>query len=145
MENKFKLGQILCDRHSLKKPANQRSYYVVIQKETEDKYLVIQPINSNPSFVSGASINPINLEDLIETELKASYLLHQEITVMESFFEQPVTSIALGFEGKDRIVKFTSVNDDLFGNVLYEIECPKNVTMTGYLYYDFHHKEKFKK
>lgn len=145
MENKFKLGQIFCDRHSLKKPANQHSYYVVIQEETEDKFLVIQPINSNPSFISGASINPINLEYLIETELKASYLLYEEITIMESFYEEPVTSIAIGFEGKDKIVKFSSVNDDLIGNVFYEIKCPKNVTMAGYLYYDFHHKEKFAK
>ena len=145
MENKFKLGQILCDRHCLKKPAYQRSYYVVIQEETEDKFLVIQPINSNPYFISGASINPINLEDLIEAELKASYLLHQEITVMESFFKEPITSIALGFEGKDRNVMFTSVHDDLIGNIYYEIKCPKNVTMAGYLYYDFHHKEKFNK
>ncbi|MCA6422651.1 MAG: hypothetical protein IM568_07530 [Flavobacterium sp.] len=143
MKNKFKLGQILTEKGNLKKPLNQRYYYVVIQEETNDKYLVIQPINSNPTYISGASINPINTEDLIETELKASYILHQEITVMDSFFEETVTSIALGFEGKDRIVKFTSVNDDLVGNVYYEIKCPKNTTMSGYLYYDFHHKENF--
>lgn len=145
MKNKFKLGQILTDRNSLKKPVNQRNYYVVIQEETDEKYFVIQPINTNPYFISGSSINPLNPENLIETELKASYLLHQEITVMESFFHQPVTSTAIGFEGKDRIVNFTSLNDDLIGNVFYEIRCPKEVTMTGYLYYDFHHKENFNK
>lgn len=36
MKSNFKLGQILCERCSLKKPANQRYYYVVIQEETED-------------------------------------------------------------------------------------------------------------
>lgn len=144
MDSKFKLGQILCDRKSLNKPANQRFYYVVIQEETDEAYLVIQPINTNSHYISGASICPLSpQEDLVVTELKASYLLHQEITVMEAFFNEPVTSDAIGFEGEDRSVKFTTVNGDLIGNVYYEINCPKNVTMSGYLYYDFHHKEKF--
>ena len=82
-------------------------------------------------------------EDLVVADLKASYLLHQEITVMEAFFNEPVTSDAIGFEGEDRSVKFTTVNGDLVGNVYYEINCPKKVTMSGYLYYNFHHKEKF--
>jgi hypothetical protein len=146
MISKFKLGQILSEKCSLNKPANQRYYYVVIQEESNDKYLVIQAINSNPSFISGASINPLNPEeDLVVTELKASYLLNQEITVMETFFKEPVTSDAIGFEGNDRIVKFTVVNDDLIGNIYYEIKCPKDTTMSGYLYFDFHHKEKFDK
>ena len=119
---------------------------MVIQEETDDKYLVIQAINSNSLYVSGTSINPSHPEeDLVVTELKASYLLHQEITVMESFFNEPVTSNAIGFEGKDRLIKFTNVNDDLIGNIYYEIKCPKNIIMSGYLYLDFHHKEKFNK
>ena len=146
MNSQFKLGQILCERCSLKKPANQRYYYVVIQEETNDKYLVIQAINSNSLYVSGTSINPTHPEeDLVITLLKASYLLNQEITIMETFFNEPVTSDAIGFEGEDRFVKFTVVNNDLIGNVYYEIKCPKNVTMSGYLYLDFHHKEKFNK
>jgi hypothetical protein len=146
MKSKFKLGQIICERCSLKKPVNQRYYYVVIQEETDDKYLVIQPINSNSLYVSGTSINPTHPEeDLVITQLKASYLLNQEITIMETFFNEPVTSDAIGFEGEDRFVKFTVVNNDLIGNVYYEIKCPKNATMSGYLYLDFHHKEKFNK
>lgn len=144
MKSKFKIGQILCERKSLSKPANQRFYYVVIQEETDDAYLVIQPINTNSQYISGASINPLHPEeDLVVADLKASYLLHQEITIIESFFNQPITSEAIGFEGEDRSVKFTTVNGDLVGNVYYEINCPKKVTMSGYLYYDFHHKEKF--
>lgn len=146
MNSQFKLGQILCERCSLKKPANQRYYYVVIQEETDDKYFVIQAINSNSLYASGASINPTHPEeDLVITLLKASYLLNQEITIMETFFNEPVTSDAIGFEGEDRFVKFTVVYNDLIGNVYYEIKCPKNVTMSGYLYLDFHHKEKFNK
>ena len=146
MKSKFKLAQILCERCSLKKPANQRYYYVVIQEEADDKYLVIQAINSNSLYVSGTSINPTHPEeDLVITQLKASYLLNQEITIMETFFNEPVTSDAIGFEGEDRFVNFTVVNNDLIGNVYYEIKCPKNVTMSGYLYLDFHHKEKFNK
>ena len=145
MNSKFKLGQVLCERCSLKKPANQRYYYVVIQEETDDKYMVIQTINSNPSYISGASLNPLYPEeDLVVAQIKASNLLHQEITVMESFYNEPVTSDAIGFEGEDRFVKFTVLNEyDLIGNVYYEIKCPKNITMSGYLYFDFHHKEKF--
>lgn len=146
MENKFKLGQILCERCSLKKPANQRYYYVVIQEETNDKYLVIQAINSNSLYVSGASLNPSHPEeDLVVTELKASYLLNQEITILETFFNEPVVSDAIGYEGNDTIVKFTPVNDDLIGNVYYEIRSKKNSTFTGYLYCDFYRKEKFDK
>lgn len=146
MDSKFKLGQILCDRKSLNKPANQRFYYVVIQEETDEAYLVIQPINTNSHYISGASINPLNPEeDLVVADLKASYLLHQEITVMEAFFNEPATSDAIGFEGEDRFVNFTSANGDLVGNVFYEIKCPKKQTMSGYLYFDFHHKEKFQK
>lgn len=147
MNSKFKLGQILCEKCSLKKPANQRYYYVVIQEETNDKYLVIQAINSNSLYVSGASINPSHPEeDLVVTELKASYLLHKEITVMESFYNEPVTSNAMGFEKKDKLVEFTVVNDDdLIGNVYFEIKSAKGMTMSGYLYCEFYHKEKFYK
>ena len=146
MKSNFKLGQILCERCSLKKPTNQRYYYVVIQEETDDKYLVIQTINSNSLYISGASINPSHPEeDLVETELKASYLLQQEITVMESFYNEPVTSDAIGFEGNNRIVKFTPVNDDLIGNIYYEIKSQNNSTLSGYLYCEFYRKEKFDK
>ena len=146
MKSKFKLGQILCERCSLKRPANQRYYYVVIQEETNDKYLVIQAINSNSLYVSGASLNPSHPEqDLIVTELKASYLLNQEITILESFFNEPVISDAIGYEGNDTVVKFTPVNDDLIGNIYYEIKSKKNSTFTGYLYCDFYRKEKFYK
>ena len=146
MKNDFKLGQILCERCSLKRPANQRYYYVVIQEETNDKYLVIQAINSNSLYVSGASLNPSHPEeDMVVTELKASYLLNQEITILESFFNEPVISDAIGYEGNDTVVKFTPVNDDLIGNIYYEIKSKKNSTFTGYLYCDFYRKEKFYK
>jgi hypothetical protein len=146
MENKFKLGQIVCERCSLKRPPNQRYYYVVIQEETNDKYLVIQAINSNSLYVSGASLNPSHPEeDLVVTELKASYLLNQEITILESFFNEPIVSDAIGYEGNDKIIKFTRVNDDLIGNVYYEIKSKKNSTFSGYLYCDFYRKEKFYK
>ncbi|MCX6172137.1 MAG: hypothetical protein NT048_04775 [Flavobacterium sp.] len=146
MNSQFKLGQILCEKCSLKKPANQRYYYVVIQEETDDKYLVIQTINSNSLYVSGASINPSHPEeDLVVTELKASYLLNQEITILESFFNEPVVSDAIGYEGNDTVIKFTPVNDDLIGNVYYEIKSKKNSTFSGYLYCEFYRKEKFDK
>ena len=146
MKSKFKLGQILCERCSLKKPANQRYYYVVIQEETNDKYLVIQAINSNSLYVSGASINPSHPEeDMVVTELKASYLLHQEITVVDSFFNEPVVSDAISYEGNDTIVKFTPVNDDLIGNIYYEIKSQKKTTLSGFLYCEFYRKEKFDK
>jgi hypothetical protein len=144
MKSKFKLGQILCERCSLKKPANQRYYYVVIQEETDEKYLVIQVINSNSLYVSGTTINPSHPdEDLVVAELKASYLLHQEVTVLESFYNEPVVSDAIGYEGNDKIIKFTRVKDDLIGNVYYEIKSKKNSTFSGYLYCEFYRKEKF--
>lgn len=144
MKSNFKLGQILCERCSLKRPANQRYYYVVIQEETNDKYLVIQAINSNSLYVSGTSINPSHpVEDLVLTELKASYLLNQEITVVDSFFNEPIVSDAIGYEGNDKNIKFTPVNDDLIGNVYYEIKSKKNSTFSGYLYCEFYRKEKF--
>jgi hypothetical protein len=119
---------------------------VVIQEETNDKYLVIQAINSNSLYVSGASLNPsYPEEDLVVTELKASYLLNQEITVMDSFFNEPVVSDAIGYEGNDTIIKFTPVNDDLIGNVYYEIKSKKNSNFSGYLYCEFYRKEKFDK
>ena len=146
MKSNLKLGQILCERCSLKRPANQRYYYVVIQEETDDKYLVIQAINSNSLYVSGTSINPSHPEeDLVLTELKASYLLNQEITVLESFYNEPIVADAIGYEGNDKIMKFTPVNDDLIGNVYYEIKSKKNSTFSGYLYCEFYRKEKFNK
>lgn len=146
MKSKFKLGQILCERCSLKKPANQRYYYVVIQEETDDKYLVIQAINSNSLYASGTSINPsYPEEDSVVTELKASYLLHQEITVVDSIVNEPVVSNAIGYEGNNKIIKFTPVNDDLIGNVYYEVKSQKKSTISGYLYCDFYRKEKFDK
>lgn len=146
MKSNFKLGQILCESCSLKRPANQRYYYVVIQEETNDKYLVIQAINSNSLYVSGASLNPSHPEeDLVVTELKASYLLNQEITILDSFFNEPIVADSIGYEGNDKIIEFTPVNDYLIGNVYYEIKSKKNSTFTGYLYCDFYRKEKFYK
>lgn len=146
MKNKFKLGQILCAKFSLKKPANQRYYYVVIQEETRDKHLVIQTINSNSFYASGTSINPSHPEeDLVIAELKASYLLHQEITIVDSINKKLIISDAIGYEGIDRHIKFTSVNNDLIGNIFYEVKSPKNSTLSGYLYCDFYRKEKFSK
>jgi len=146
MKSKFKLGQIICERCSLKRPANQRYYYVVIQEETNDKYLVIQAINSNSLYVSGTSINPSHPEeDLVVTELKASYLLHQEITIVDSINKKLIISDAIGYEGIDRHFKFTSVNGDLIGNVFYEVKIKKNSTLSGYLYCDFYCREKFDK
>jgi len=146
MKRKIKLGKILCEKKNLEKPPNQRNYFVVIQEETEDRYLVIQPINTNTKYISGTSINPFYPEqDLTETKLKASYLINQEITVMESNFKEPVTSVAIAFEGQDRLIEFTAINSDLIGNVYFEINSPKNTTMSGFLFYDFHHKEKFNK
>jgi hypothetical protein len=146
MKSNFKLADILCERCSLKKPANQRYYYVVIQEETNDKYLVIQAINSNSLYASGTSINPSHPEeDLVVTELKASYLLHQEITILDSFFNEPVVSDAIGYDGNNSIVKFTPFNDDLIGNVYYEIKSKKKSIFSGYLYCEFYRKEKFNK
>ena len=146
MKSNFKLADILCERCSLKKPANQRYYYVVIQEETDDKYLVIQAINSNSLYESGTSINPSHPEeDLVVTELKASYLLHQEITVVDSIVNEPVVSDAIGYEGIDKNIKFIPFNDDLIGNVFYEVKSQKKSTMSGYLYCDFYRKEKFDK
>ena len=146
MKSNFKLADILCERCSLKKPANQRYYYVVIQEETDDKYLVIQAINSNSLYESGTSINPSHPEeDLVVTELKASYLLHQEITVVDSIVNEPVVSDAIGYEGIDKNIKFIPFNDDLIGNVFYEVKRQKISTMSGYLYCDFYRKEKFDK
>ena len=105
MKSKFKLGQILCERCRLKRPANQRYYYVVIQEESDDKYLVIQAINTNSLYVSGTSINPSHPdEDLVLTKLKASYLLNQEITVVDFFFNEPIVADAIGYEGNDKII-----------------------------------------
>jgi hypothetical protein len=119
---------------------------VVIQEETNDKYLVIQAINTNSLYVSGTSINPSHPEeDLVITQLKASYLLNQEITVMDSFFNEPVVSDAIGYEGNDTIIKFTPVNDDLIGNIFYEVKSQKKLTLSGYLYCEFYRKEKFNK
>lgn len=146
MKSKFKLGQILCERCSLKKPANQRYYYVFIQEETNGKYLVIQAINTNSLYVSVTSINPSHPEeDLVVTQLNASYLLNQEITVMDSFFNEPFVLDAIGYEGNNTIIKFTPVNDDLIGNVYYEIKSKKNSNFSGYLYCEFYRKEKFVK
>jgi hypothetical protein len=144
MKNKFKLGQILCDKSTLKKSANQRSYYVVVQEEGNDKYLVIQPINSNSDFECGTSIYPSNPdESLIETELKASYLLHQEISIVDYKLKKFVFADATGFEGNDRVVKFTPINDYLIGNIYYELKTEKKITVSGFLFCEFYCKEKF--
>ncbi|MDI1317909.1 hypothetical protein [Flavobacterium sp.] len=145
MENKFKLGQILCERCSLKKTAIQRYYYVVIQEETDDKYLVIQAINTTSLYASGTSISPTHPEeDLVATELKASYLLYQEITVLDTDNKKFIIFDAIGFEGKDRLVKFTPTNNgDLIGNIYYELRNKTKLTSTGFLYCDFYRKEKF--
>lgn len=144
MKNKFKLGQILCGKSNKKNNLLQRDYFVVIQEESIDKYLVIQPINSNPQYISGTSINPSHpYEDLEVTDLKASSLLHKNITIMDYYYEEILISEAIGFEGNDRLVEFTSLNDDLIGNVIYEIKSPNNLLLSGQLFFKFHHKEKF--
>ena len=97
----------------------------------------------NINYTSGAIIEAEYPEiDLEKVEIKASDLLNEEITIMEIDFNELVTSKALRIIGEDKVIKFTSVGDDLKANVAYEIKSP-SFRLMGNLYYDFHHKEKF--
>jgi hypothetical protein len=57
-------------------------------------------------------------------------------------FNELVTSKVIRIIGEDKIIKFTSVGDDLKANVEYEIESP-SFRLMGNLYYDFHNMERF--
>ena len=145
MKTQFKLGQILCSKRRPKGINFNGEYYVVIQEESFTKRLALMVINSNINYVSGAIIEPEFPEiDLEKVELKASDLLHEEITIMEMDFNELVTSKALRIIGEDKVIKFTSVGDDLKANVEYEVESP-SFRLMGNLQYDFHNKEKFVK
>ena len=102
-------------------------------------------INSNINYVSGAIIEPEFPEiDLVKVEMKASDLLHEEITIMDIDFNELFTSKAIRIIGEDKVITFTSVGDDLKANVEYEVESP-SFRLMGNLQYDFHNKEKFVK
>jgi hypothetical protein len=143
MKSQFKLGQTYCSKYRPKGINSKLEYYVVIQEESDTKRLALLVINSNKQFVSGAIIEAEYPEiDLEKVEIKASDLLNEEITIMEIDFNELVTSKALRIIGEDKVIKFTSIGDDLKANVEYEIESP-SFRLMGYLHYDFHHKEKF--
>ena len=145
MKTEFKLGQIFCSKNRPKRANGKGEYYVVIQEESDTKRLALLVINSNKDYVSGAIIEPEYPEiDLEEVVIKASDLLEDEITIMEIDFNELVTSKAIRIIGEDKVIKFTSVGDDLKANVEYEIKSP-SFRLMGNLYYDFHHKDKFVK
>jgi hypothetical protein len=145
MKTEFKLGQIFCSKNRPKRANSKGEYYVVIQEESDTKRLALLVINSNRDYVSGAIIEPEYPEiDLEEVVIKASDLLDEEITIMEIDFNELVTSKAIRIIGEDKVIKFTSVGDDIKANVEYEIKSP-SFRLMGNLYYDFHHKDKFVK
>lgn len=145
MNPQFKLGQTYCSKRRPKGINFIGEYYVVIQEESFTKRLALMVINSNINYVSGAIIEPEFPEiDLVKVEMKASDLLHEEITIMDIDFNELVTSKALRIIGEDKVITFTSVGDDLKANVEYEVESP-SFRLMGNLYYDFHNKEKFVK
>jgi hypothetical protein len=139
------LGQTYCSKRRPRGINFNGEYYVVIQEESFTKRLALMVINSNINYVSGAIIEPEFPEiDLEKVEIKASDLLHEEITIMEIDFNELVTSKALRIIGEDKVITFTSVGDDLKANVEYEVESP-SFRLMGNLQYDFHNKEKFVK
>ena len=145
MNSQFKLGQTYCLKRRPKGINFNGEYYVVIQEENDIKRLALLVINTNKNYASGAIIEPEYPEiDLEKVEIRASDLLDEEITIMEIDFNDFVTSKAIRIIGKDEVIKFTSVGDDLKANVEYEIKSP-SFRLMGHLSYDFHHKEKFVK
>lgn len=145
MNSQFKLGQTYCSKRRPKGINFNGEYYVVIQEESDIKRLTLLVINTNKNYASGAIIEPEYPEiDLEKVEIRASDLLDEEITIMEIDFNDFVTSKAIRIIGKDEVIKFTSVGDDLKANVEYEIKSP-SFRLMGHLSYDFHHKEKFVK
>ena len=145
MNSQFKLGQTYCSKRRPKGINFNGEYYVVIQEESDIKRLALLVINTNKNYASGAIIEPEYPEiDLEKVEIRASDLLDEEITIMEIDFNDFVTSKAIRIIGKDEVIKFTSVGDDLKANVEYEIKSP-SFRLMGHLSYDFHHKEKFVK
>ena len=145
MKTQFNLGQTYCSKHRPKGINFNGEYYVVIQEESDIKRLALLVINTNKNYASGAIIEPEYPEiDLEKVEIRASDLLDEEITIMEIDFNDFVTSKAIRIIGKDEVIKFTSVGDDLKANVEYEIKSP-SFRLMGHLSYDFHHKEKFVK
>ena len=145
MNSQFKLGQTYCLKRRPKGINFNGEYYVVIQEESDIKRLALLVINTNKNYASGAIIEPEYPEiDLEKVEIRASDLLDEEITIMEIDFNDFVTSKAIRIIGKDEVIKFTSVGDDLKANVEYEIKSP-SFRLMGHLSYDFHHKEKFVK
>ena len=145
MNSQFKLGQTYCLKRRPKGINFNGEYYVVIQEESDIKRLALLVINTNKNYASGAIIEAEYPEiDLEKVEIRASDLLDEEITIMEIDFNDFVTSKAIRIIGKDEVIKFTSVGDDLKANVEYEIKSP-SFRLMGHLSYDFHHKEKFVK
>lgn len=145
MNSQFKLGQTYCSKRRPKGINFNGEYYVVMQEESDIKRLALLVINTNKNYASGAIIEPEYPEiDLEKVEIRASDLLDEEITIMEIDFNDFVTSKAIRIIGKDEVIKFTSVGDDLKANVEYEIKSP-SFRLMGHLSYDFHHKEKFVK
>ena len=145
MNSQFKLGQTYCSKRRPKGINFNGEYYVVIQEESDIKRLALLVINTNKNYASGAIIEPEYPEiDLEKVEIRASDLLDEEITIMEIDFNDFVTSKAIRIIGKDEVIKFTSVGDDLKANVEYEIKSP-SFRLMGNLYYDFHNKGKFVK
>ena len=145
MKSQFKLGQTYCSIHRPKGINRNGEYYVVIQEESYTKRLALLVINSNKDYISGAIIEPEAPEEQLEkVEIRASDLMNEEITIMEIDFNELVTSKVIKIIGEDRVIQFTSIGDDLKANVEYEIESP-SFRLMGWLYYDFHNKEKFVK
>ena len=145
MNSQFKLGQTYCSKRRPKGINFNGEYYVVMQEESDIKRLALLVINTNKNYASGAIIEAEYPEiDLEKVEIRASDLLDEEITIMEIDFNDFVTSKAIRIIGKDEVIKFTSVGDDLKANVEYEIKSP-SFRLMGHLSYDFHHKEKFVK
>jgi hypothetical protein len=146
MESKFKLGQVVRFKNYKLFETENEAYFIVIQEEDATNEMVLYTINSNRYYKTGATIVPeFPDEDLRIVELKPYHLIDQEITIIETIFNDIVTGKCSFFNSDNHTVQFTQMGDTLVSNAEFEFYSNIKYKLMGPLCIDMDYKNENKK
>ena len=137
MKTQFKLGKTygVKDNDKTRELQINGEYLVVIQEKSESKNFIIQTINSRKVYIEKTTQingNPFDYYD--EVQIRAMDILQDEICIKDNTTGTIIYGDAKMYIGENKIIEFTTIENDLIANVQYEIETVSGERLTGFLY-----------
>jgi hypothetical protein len=141
LQEKLKIGQVVCFKNYKRNEAEKEAYFIVIQEESATNEMELFTINSNRIYTTGTTIYPeFPEEDLRLVGLRPSDLMLQKITIKETLFNEVVTGIAVYFPGDNDIIQFKQIGTALVSDAVFEFTSANKHRLMGLLYIEMNYE-----